>query len=262
MFLEEIARATFQSLPDRKKALPLAELKRQIKELPPPLDLERALKARDFGLIAEIKRASPSKGQLNPHLDAPSLARLYSSAGAAAISVLTEPLFFQGSFADLAAARQAVSLPLLCKDFIVDSYQVYEARAYGADALLLIVALLPPKKLKSLLNLTHNLGMSALVEVHTAEEVARALGAGARLIGINNRNLKDFRVNLKTTLELMPLLPPNIPVVSESGIHSPEDVLLLRRAGVRAILVGEELVTSPDPAARLKELLMYKLGSI
>ncbi len=255
MFLEKIARSTTLSLPDRKKALPLTELKRRLKTVPPPLDFEAALKAVDFGLIAEIKRASPSKGELNPHLDAPALARLYASGGAVAISILTEPQFFQGSFADLSAVRKAVSLPLLCKDFIVDSYQVYEARAYSADALLLIVALLPPKKLKSLLDLTHSLGMSALVEVHTAKEVEKALSAGARVIGINNRNLRDFSVNLKTTPELMPLIPAKITIVSESGIHSPEDALLLRRAGVRAILVGEELVTSPHPAARIKELL-------
>lgn len=255
MFLEKIAHATTLSLPDRKKALPLAELKRRLTAVPPPLDFESALKAADFGLIAEIKRASPSKGELDLRLDAPALARLYASGGAVAISILTEPQFFQGSFADLSAVKKAVNLPLLCKDFIVDSYQVYEARAYGADALLLIVALLSAQKLKPLLDLTQSLGMSALVEVHTAEEVKKALAAGARVIGINNRNLQDFSVNLETTLELVPLIPSKITIVSESGIHSPEDALLLRRAGVRAILVGEELVTSPHPSASIKELL-------
>ena len=163
--------------------------------------------------------------------------------------------FFRGSLDDLAGAREAVELPVLRKDFILDPYQVYEARGCAADAVLLIAAILSPSELAALIELAHSLGMSALVEVHHREEVAKALACGARIIGINNRNLADFSVDLSTTSKLRPLIPPDSPVVSESGIHSQADVLLLSRAGVNAILVGEMLVTSADPAAKIRELL-------
>lgn len=220
----------------------------------PPRTPEATLR-QQFSLIAEIKRASPSRGWLRPDLDPAALAQAYAQSGAAAISVLTEPAFFRGSLADLASVRGAVELPVLCKDFILDPYQVYEARAWGADAILLIVAALGLPELKALLELARGLGMSALVEVHQAEEVERALAAGASLIGINNRNLVDFGVDLNTSLRLRPLIPPDIPVVSESGIRTAQDVQHLKAAGVNAILVGEALVTSPDPGAKIKELL-------
>jgi indole-3-glycerol phosphate synthase len=183
------------------------------------------------------------------------MARLYARAGAHAVSILTEPDFFQGSLEDLKAAREAMNLPLLRKDFILEPYQVYEARVFGADAILLIVAILPPKKLRQLLALSQELGMDALVEVHQEVEVKTALKANARVIGINNRNLKDFSVDLKTTLRLRPLIPPEVMVVSESGIHSHADVELLRQVRVDAVLIGEALVTSPDPLSKIRELL-------
>jgi indole-3-glycerol phosphate synthase len=175
--------------------------------------------------------------------------------GAAAISVLTEPEFFRGSLEDLRAARQATDLPLLCKDFILDPFQIYQARAYGADAVLLIAAILSLPELSLLIQVAHSLGMAALVEVHNEEEARKALAAEAALIGINNRDLRDFSVTLETTLRIRPLIPSAVPVVSESGIRSREDVLALQEVGVNAILVGESLVTAPDPVAKIKELL-------
>jgi indole-3-glycerol phosphate synthase len=169
--------------------------------------------------------------------------------------VLTETKYFQGSFADLEAIRSKVDLPLLCKDFVIDSYQIYQARAYGADAVLLIAAILNQRELRTLMETAHSLRMTALVEVHNNNELERALEVSSQIIGINNRNLADFSVDLKTTLSLKPLIPEEIVVVSESGIHTREDVMRLQRAGVNAILVGEALVTSSDPAAKIDELL-------
>lgn len=255
MFLDEIVAQTRHLVAERKGQKPLTELEREVSRCQEVRDFAAALQKPGLALIAEIKRASPSKGWLNPDLDAAALAQLYAQGGAAAISVLTEPAFFRGSLDDLAGAREAVELPVLRKDFILDPYQVYEARGCAADAVLLIAAILSPSELAALIELAHSLGMSALVEVHHHEELERALACGARIIGINNRNLADFSVDLETTPKLRPLIPPDIPVVSESGIHSQADVLLLRRAGVNAILVGEMLVTSADPAAKIRELL-------
>jgi indole-3-glycerol phosphate synthase len=169
--------------------------------------------------------------------------------------VLTEPDYFWGSFADLEAARTEVKLPLLCKDFIIDRYQIYKARAHGADAVLLIAAILTKLELRALLETTHSLGMTAIVEVHNRDELAKALKLSPGIIGINNRNLANFSIDLETTLSLRPLIPQEVVVVSESGIHTRDDVLTLQKAGVDAILVGEALVTSPDPAAKINELL-------
>ncbi|MEE8471301.1 MAG: indole-3-glycerol phosphate synthase TrpC, partial [Dehalococcoidia bacterium] len=167
----------------------------------------------------------------------------------------TEPKYFRGSFADLEAVRTEVELPLLCKDFVVDRYQVYKARSHGADAVLLIAAILTKAELKALLETTRSLGMAALIEVHNRDELRTALKLSPRIIGINNRNLADFSVDLKTTLALRSLIPDDVVVVSESGIHTRDDVLSLQEAGVDAILVGEALVTSPDPGAKIDELL-------
>jgi indole-3-glycerol phosphate synthase len=168
--------------------------------------------------------------------------------------VLTEPTFFKGSFADLATARQVTHLPLLCKDFVLDPYQVYEARSYGADAALLIAALLSLSELSALIEIARGLGMAALVEVHSELEVKKALDAKGNPIGINNRNLADFSVDLGTTLRLCPLIPPDVTVISESGIKSYADISVLRAAGINAVLVGETLVSSPDPEAKIREL--------
>ncbi len=235
--------------------MPLADLERRILDQDPPRDFAKALNGMKISLIAEIKRASPSKGVLRQNLAVSPIAHLYSQKGAAAISVLTEQDHFQGSFADLEAARNEVELPLLCKDFIVDRYQVYQARAHGADAVLLIAAILNQHELSALLETAYSLEMTALVEVHNQGELEKALNCTPRIIGINNRNLADFSVNLETTLTLRPAVPSGVLVVSESGIHSREDVLTLQQTGVDAILVGEALVTSSDPAAKIDELM-------
>jgi indole-3-glycerol phosphate synthase len=255
MILEQIVNSTRKSLAQHKSQTPLASLKMTIAYQAPPRDFAGALRGDGIRLIAEIKRASPSKGSLCPNLAASSVARVYSESGAAAISVLTESEYFRGSFADLEAVRMEVDLPLLCKDFIIDRYQIYMARAHGADAVLLISAILTQSELESLLKTAHSLDMAALVEVHNRDELMKALRVSPGIIGINNRNLEDFSVNLETTFKLRPLIPAGILVVSESGIHSRNEVLRLQQAGVNAILVGEALVTSPDPAAKIAELI-------
>ncbi|MBM3132447.1 MAG: indole-3-glycerol phosphate synthase TrpC [Chloroflexi bacterium] len=255
MILDEIIASTRRLVEQRKIERPVAELDCRAATQHPPRDFAAALKGSGIKLIAEIKRASPSKGPLAPNLDAPSLARTYEKAGTAAISVLTEPDFFKGSLADLEAVRAAVCLPILRKDFIVDTYQLWEARASGADAVLLIAAALPMGEMARLLKATGQLAMTALVEVHDRTELERVLELDAKVIGINNRNLRTFSVSLKTTLELRPIVPKGKIVVSESGIHTTNDVQRLRDAGVNAILVGEALVTSPDPAGKIAELL-------
>ncbi len=256
--LDNIVAQTRRRLEANEDRVPLAEMKLRASRAGPPRHFGEALKKAGFGLIAEIKRASPSKGDLRPDMDAAQMARLYTRAGANAISVLTEPDFFKGSLNDLEAVRASVRVPVLRKDFILEPYQVYEARAGGADAVLLIVAILPTKKLKELLALAGELGMDALVEVHEKSEMKSALSSGAHIIGINNRNLKDFSVDLKTTLTLRPLVPPEVLVVSESGIQTPDDVESLRQARVNAMLIGEALVTSADPAGKIAELLGAK----
>ncbi len=206
-------------------------------------------------LIAEAKKASPSKGLLRPEFDPAGLARAYAAGGAAALSVLTERHFFQGDPAYVRAAKAAAPLPALRKDFLFDPYQVVEARAIGADAVLLIVAILEGELLGELLSLATSLGLAVLVEVHDEPEVERALAAGARIVGINNRDLRTFRVDLAATGRLRALIPPECLVVSESGIGSPSDVARLREWGVDAMLVGESLVRAGDVAARVRELL-------
>lgn len=238
----------------RKQRFPLTVLQETIAERQTPLDFAGALRGDGTRLIAEVKRASPSRGLLCPEFDPVKLAKTYAANGAAAISVLTEEKYFQGSLDHLAAIRKEVKLPLLRKDFIFDHYQVYESRAYGADALLLIVAILDQGQLGELLSLSHNLGMDCLVEVHNEAEVARALDSGAEVIGINNRDLKTFKVDIKTTRRLRPLIPAGYTVVSESGIRSGENVAELKGWGINAILVGETLVTAADIPAKMREI--------
>ena len=259
-FLDRLVASTLEYLPQRKALRPLEEMKRLADGQRPARDFVGALRGEGrarIRLIAEVKRASPSKGMLCPSLDAPALARQYERAGAAAVSVLTEPRYFLGSLDDLTEVRAAVDVPLLRKDFTLDPYQVYEARACGADAILLIAAMLSQDQLAHLLDVTHGLGMAALVEIHDEEELERAAAAGPGVIGINNRNLVNFTVDLETTLRLRRLVPGGTALVSESGIHTRTDVQRLARAGVDAILVGEALVTSADPAASVRELLEW-----
>lgn len=210
---------------------------------------------RKPALIAELKKASPSKGLIRSDFNPESIAQAYARGGASALSVLTDERFFAGRAEYLTRVRHTCSLPVLRKDFIIDEYQVYEARAIGADALLLIVAALDHDRLESLLGLTHELGMDALVEVHTAPELERAVAAGADLIGINNRSLSTFRTNLETTRSLAPSVPGDRFLVSESGIRSPDDIAMLAGCGVKAVLVGEALMRQPDVEEATRLLL-------
>ncbi len=258
MILEQIIADNRPELAALKRRLPLSDLKRLSHAQPPPRDFAAALKGERIRLIAEVKKASPSKGVIRADFDPVAIARIYASNGAAAISVLTEGKYFQGSLDYLKAIREALGderPPLLRKDFIHDPYQVYESRAYGADAILLIAAILDSEQLTGLLRLSHELGMSCLVEVHDETELEIALKSDTKIIGINNRDLKTFAVDLAVTGRLRPLIPPDRIVVSESGIRDRRDVDRMVKLGVNAILVGETLMSAPDIAARMRELL-------
>ncbi|HTP47890.1 MAG TPA: indole-3-glycerol phosphate synthase TrpC [Casimicrobiaceae bacterium] len=237
---------------------PLERLAEQARREPQPRDFVGALRAKMAAnapaVIAEIKKASPSRGVLRPIFDPGAIARRYESGGAACLSVLTDREYFQGTPEHLRAARQACLLPVLRKDFIVDPYQVAEARALGADCVLLIVAALDDARLAELEASAKSFGMAVLVEVHGAQELDRALALATPLIGINNRDLRTFEVQLETTLELLPRIPPGRIVVTESGILGPGDVARLRSAGVQAFLVGEAFMRAADPGAALKAL--------
>lgn len=254
-FLARIADHKRAELAARMEARPLATVEAAAETMPPARDFAAALAGQAPRLIAEIKRVSPAKGALNPDLSPAHMARTYEAAGAHALSILTDEAFFHGSDGDLIEARAAVDLPVLRKDFVISPYQIYEARALGADAVLLIAALLTPAQLAEFHSLARALGLAALVEVHTADEVAPALAAGAALIGINNRNLATFHVDLAITEAIAPLLPAGVTIVSESGIASSHDVSRVLSAGATAILVGEALVTAPSPAAHVASLL-------
>ena len=217
-------------------------------------DFAAALSSAPPAIIAEIKRASPSRGVLAEGIDPAAVAAAYARGGAAALSVLTEERYFAGSLADLEAARAAVSLPVLRKDFTLDEYHVAEAAAHGADAILLIAAILPRERLRRLREYAAELGMAALVEVHDRRELEAALDSGARIIGVNNRDLRSFEVRLETSLELALEIPSGVVRVSESGIHSAEDVRRLLGAGYQAFLVGEHLIRAVDPAAAVRAL--------
>ncbi|MBE3559354.1 MAG: bifunctional indole-3-glycerol-phosphate synthase TrpC/phosphoribosylanthranilate isomerase TrpF [Ktedonobacteraceae bacterium] len=262
MFLDRIVARTRSDLEQRQQALPLEELRQQALAQPQPRDLLAAFEPRSqVRLIAEVKRASPSKGMLAPHLAPVEQARLYEDGGAAAISVLTEPHFFLGSPDYLTAIKQAVKVPVLRKDFIFDEYQIYEARAWGADAILLICAILSDELLRHLLRIAHSLGMRCLVEVHSHEEAQRAVQAGAQIIGINSRDLVTFQMNPALIRELRSLIPADRVVIAESGIHTEADARRLARYDVHGMLVGESLVTAGDVAGQIRTLLRGANGS-
>jgi indole-3-glycerol phosphate synthase len=253
--LEKIVAAKKRELAEKSQSLPLAALKERLASRQPTRDFAGVLRDHGLKLIAEVKKASPSRGVLVNDFDALALAETYARSGAAAISVLTEVDHFQGRLEYLAAIRDKVDLPLLRKDFIFDEYQVYESAAYGADALLLITAILNPEQLVNLLGLSYDLGLACLVEVHDRREIEKALQSGAEIIGINNRDLNTFKTDIETTRRLCPLVPGGKILVSESGISTRADTQKLREWGVDAILVGETLVTASDIPARIKELL-------
>lgn len=252
MILDEIVAHKRQEILARQEATPLSIVRQRAAEADPP---RRPAFAAPMSLIAEVKRRSPSKGTLHAALDPVAQARLYERGGAAVISVLTDARYFGGSLADLAAVRRAVRLPVLCKDFILTEYQVYEARAHGADLILLIVAALTDAELLGLQALSRDLGMTPLVEVHDQHNLARAVAAEAGVIGINNRDLRDFSVDLLTTEYLAPLVPDEAVLVSESGMRTHEDVRRVARVGARAVLVGETLMLASDPADAIQSLL-------
>jgi indole-3-glycerol phosphate synthase/phosphoribosylanthranilate isomerase len=260
MFLDRIVARTRIDLEQRKLECPQQEMQLLARQQPPARDLLAALRARPGGhvqvrLIAEVKRASPSKGMLAPDLDPVALARTYEANGAAAISVLTEPHFFLGSPQYLTAIKQAVSVPVLRKDFIIDEYQVYEARAWGADAILLICALLDDAQLRHLLAIAHEQGMRCLVEAHSRKEALRAVAAGAQIIGVNSRDLVTFQMNPYLIREICRLIPHDHVVIAESGIHTAADARRLARYDVQGMLVGESLVVSHDVPAQMRMLL-------
>jgi len=257
MILDQIVADNLEELESRKRSFPLKELQTVALEQPSPLDFASALHGNHIKLIAEVKKASPSRGIIRSDFNPVAIAQTYAANGAAAISVLTEARYFQGSFNHLRDIRKALGnrLPLLRKDFLCDSYQVYESRAYGADSVLLIVAIITPQKLKELLRLSHELGMSCLAEVHNKAELEIALKSGARIIGINNRDLTTLTVDLTTTERLRPLIPKDRTVVSESGIKDRSDMGKLKKWGVDAVLIGESLMSAPNIATKMKELL-------
>jgi indole-3-glycerol phosphate synthase len=252
--LDKILAHKVEEIAARKARASAATVIAAAREASPPRDMRAAVRRETVALIAEIKRASPSRGVLLADFDPLALATAYAANGAAALSVLTDEHFFGGDLTHLTTARAAVSVPVLRKDFVLDPYQVYEARATGADAVLLIVAALDNARLADLHALIIELNMAALVEVHDEAELERALALGAPLIGVNNRDLRTFTVDLATTERLARLVPPDVTLVAESGIFSGADVRRMGAAGAHAVLVGEALVTAPDIAARVREL--------
>jgi indole-3-glycerol phosphate synthase len=256
--LKKIIHRKVEEVSDRSARVPLDRLVAGLDEIDPPRGFADALRAKvDTGapaVIAEIKKASPSKGVLRPDFRPAEIAESYARKGAACLSVLTDRDFFQGSDADLRAARAACALPVIRKDFIVDPYQVYEARAMGADCILLIVACLDDRRLAELNDLAQRLGLDVLVEVHDGDELTRALAIPGRLVGINNRNLRTFEVTLDTTLGLLDAIPSDRMLVTESGILTADDVGRMRSSGVDAFLVGEAFMRAQDPGEELKRL--------
>ncbi|MGV0107917.1 indole-3-glycerol phosphate synthase TrpC [Nostoc sp. DSM 114160] len=261
--LEEIVWHKEVEVDQMRERLPLRELQHQALSAPPTRDFVAALRQGKTkpALIAEVKKASPSKGVLRADFDPVAIALSYQQGGASCLSVLTDVKFFQGSFDNLAKVRAAVDLPLLCKEFVIYPYQMYLARVQGADAILLIAAILSDRDLQYFLKIANNLKMAALIEVHSLAELDRVLALdGVSLIGINNRNLEDFSVDLQTTCQLLAargrqLQEKNILVVSESGLHNPEDLSLVLTAGASAVLIGESLVKQPDPGAAIARIL-------
>ena len=253
--LDEIAQYKRTFVAECKQRAPLEDIRASAEKRKPTRDFAKALMASGMSVIAEIKRQSPSKGLIRADVDPAAVARIYQTHGARAISVLTDERYFGGSLVDLCAVRDAVNLPLLRKEFVVDAYQLYEARAAGADAVLLIVSLLTKEALSDYISLTGELGLSALVEVHTREELEQAIDADARIIGINNRNLKTFETDLKTTFDLVRDIPKDRIIVSESGIQSGADIVRLQTAGVDAVLVGKALMRKEDIGGALRGLI-------
>ena len=254
-FLKDILDRKAMEVEERKKAIPVAALKEHPLFAGGTRSLAEAIRSVPFAVVAEVKRASPSKGIIRPDFDPVDIARRYAQNGAVGISVLTDEKFFQGSLGHLEAIRAHVELPLLRKDFIIDSYQLYEAKAAGADAVLLIVGALPIEKLRSLMQEASALGMESLVEVHNGVEIEGANAVGCKLIGINNRDLATFATSLWTTVHLSRYVDPKAVCLSESGIKDAGDIATLKKAGVHAVLIGEAFMSAEDPGAALASFL-------
>jgi len=253
--LAEIISYKKKRIVQKKEKIPLAKLKDRIAKLPFTRNFKRAISSPGkINLICEIKRASPSSGLICKDFQPKEIAQTYERNGAAAISILTEEKYFQGDILHLFSAKQSVKIPLLRKDFIIDEYQLYESRAFGADAVLLISSLLNVEEMVNFMKIIENLGMEALLEVDSEEDLEKVLSTPADVIGINNRNLKDFTVDLKVTENLVKKIPKGKIVVSESGIKSKEDVLLLKNVGINAILLGQVLLESEDIGRKLREM--------
>lgn len=259
--LKKILKRKFEEIQQRAEQTGLQALSQQVEQASPVRGFIRAIEqkiaAGQPGVIAEIKKASPSKGVLREHFEPAEIARSYAKHGAACLSVLTDEDFFQGSTEYLIQARNACELPVIRKDFIIDPYQVYEARVMGADCILLIVSALGDAMLNELLGLAHHLEMDVLMEVHDRDEMERALATNAKLIGINNRNLRTFELSLDTTLDMLEMVPEDRLLVTESGILAPDDVQLLREHDVHAFLVGEAFMRAEEPGEKLAELFGF-----
>ena len=255
MFLDKIVAAKRDEVARLKRERPLEELKRSLGTIPSPRDFSGAISGGDCAIIAEVKKRSPSKGVLREDFDPVLIARIYEENGAAAVSVLTDRNFFGGDPEYILRVKSNVDLPVLRKDFVVDPYQIYETRALGGDALLLIAAILGEEELMDYTLLAESLGLSALCEVHTAGELSKAVASGARIIGINNRDLSTFSTDLKTSARLARQVPKDRIIVSESGIRTRQDIDALMKAGVHVFLVGESLITSRDIGGKLRELM-------
>ncbi len=256
MILEEIAARTVQRVAEEKAAVPLSEMKKRAKALDANTEFpfRKALSGDEISFICEVKRASPSKGLIAPDFPYLDIARDYERAGASAISCLTEPFWFKGRDEYLAEISNAVTIPVLRKDFTVDEYMIYQAKTLGASAVLLICSILSKEQLSEYLGIAHSLGLSALVEAHDDGEVRTALSVGAGIIGVNNRDLRTFTVDINNSARLRKLVPPKILFVSESGIKTAADIEALRSNGTNAVLIGETLMRSPDKKAALDEL--------
>lgn len=253
--LDKLAEHAKERVEQAKKTISLEDIKRQVLSLPKgSFSFENALKKPDISFICECKKASPSKGLIAPDFPYVQIAKDYEKAGADCISVLTEPKWFLGSDTYLKEIAEAVSIPCLRKDFTVDEYMIYEAKLLGASAVLLICSILDESRIKEYIGICDELGLSALVEAHDEDEIKTALNAGARIIGVNNRNLKDFSVDATNSCRLRKLIPENVLFVSESGIKDADDVLKLREVGVDAVLIGETLMRAEDKKAKLNEL--------
>jgi indole-3-glycerol phosphate synthase len=255
MILQKIVENKREEVARQKEILPLGELRQMLADRPPTRDFEGAIRDRGCAVIAEVKRSSPSKGRIREDFDPIGIAGLYEDNGASAISILTERKFFEGNAAYIPQIRMAVGLPLLRKDFIIDPYQINETRVLGADALLLIARLLEAGELRDFLGLASELGLAVLVEVHDAADMEKAVSSGARIVGINNRDLATFRTDLDVSIRLARMVPKGVTVVSESGIDSRGDIEKLMEAGIHAFLVGESLMREKDVGKKLRELL-------